>query len=213
MTRKSTKLWLTIVSMFVALSVLCMGVFAMDPDEEIIYRKYKVEKSCKISEIMKNIPEKELWKTLNTLNNLLIGDEQNVRKSYILADYSESMFGIADDVLSRLDVKNGRMYVFAENTMGYNQNSSCWCDCIGGRTNIVGTIVSTMYEAPKDAHLYILSDLENDCQLEFDNKLCKKFEGTITLVYYVNEEEQSKVACDFVKTLQASFPNATIEIC
>ena len=72
MTRKSTKLWLTIVSMFVALSVLCMGVFAMDPDEEIIYRKYKVEKSCKISEIMKNIPEKELWKTLNTLNNLLI---------------------------------------------------------------------------------------------------------------------------------------------
>lgn len=45
MTRKSTKLWLTIVSMFVALSVLCMGVFAMDPDEEIIYRKYKVEKS------------------------------------------------------------------------------------------------------------------------------------------------------------------------
>ena len=51
MTRKSTKLWLTIVSMFVALSVLCMGVFAMDPDEEIIYRKYKVEKSCKISEI------------------------------------------------------------------------------------------------------------------------------------------------------------------
>ena len=196
MTRKSTKLWLTIVSMFVALSVLCMGVFAMDPDEEIIYRKYKVEKSCKISEIMKNIPEKELWKTLNTLNDLLIGDEQNVRKSYILAD-----------------VKNGRMYVFAENTMGYNQNSSCWCDCIGGRTNIVGTIVSTMYEAPKDAHLYILSDLENDCQLEFDNKLCKTFEGTITLVYYVNEEEQSKVACDFVKTLQASFPNATIEIC
>ena len=82
---------------------------------------------------------------------------------------------------------------------------------IGGETDIVGAINVALREAPKDAHLYILSDLGDNCEDVFDEDACSSFEGIVTIVYYHSGYEYS--ARKFIERMQAQMPKATFEIC
>lgn len=164
-----------------------------DPDEDLLYRTTEVDE-----DMLKNLEtlsdEKDVAKTANTLNNAILEDMEIPRESYILGDCSGSMAAFQEDVLQKVQVSEGKKY--------YD---------IGGATDIVEAINVALKEAPKDAHIYLLSDLGNNCESVFDEDACSSFEGIVTIVYYPSEYEYS--VRKFIERMQAQMPKATFEIC
>ena len=155
--------------------------------------------------------EKDVAKTANTLNNAILEDMEIPRESYILGDCSGSMAAFQEDVLQKVQVSEGKKYVFAEKSEEFSENRSVLDYDIGGATDIVEAINVALKEAPKDAHIYLLSDLGNNCESVFDEDACSGFEGIVTIVYYPSEYEYS--VRKFIERMQAQMPKATFEIC
>ena len=181
-----------------------------DPDEDPMYRPTTVDE-----ELLENLEtlsdEKEVAKTANTLNNSILEDMEIPRESYILGDCSGSMAAFQEDVLQKVKVGDGKKFVFAEESEEFSENKSILDYNIGGATDIVGAINNALKEAPKDAHLYILSDLGDNCEGVFDETVCNNFEGTVTIVYYPSGYEYS--VRKFIERMQTQMPKATFEIC
>lgn len=165
-----------------------------DPDEDPMYRTTEVDEDM-LENLETLSDEKDVAKTANTLNNAILEDMEIPRESYILGDCSGSMAAFQEDVLQEEFSAN-------RSILDYN---------IGGATDIVGAINNALKEAPKDAHLYILSDLGDNCEGVFDETVCNNFEGTVTIVYYPSGYEYS--ARKFIERMQAQMPKATFEIC
>ena len=182
-----------------------------DPDEDPMYRPTEVDE-----DVLENLAtlsdEKDVAKTANTLNNAILEDMEIPRESYILGDCSGSMAAFQEDVLQKVQVSEGRKYVFAESSEEFSENKSIWDYDIGGATDIVGAINVALKEAPKDAHLYLLSDLEDNCGGVFDEDICNSFEGIVTIVYYSAGDDYG-FGKDFIEKMQMQMPKATFEIC
>lgn len=164
-----------------------------DPDEDPMYRTTEVDEDM-LENLETLSDEKDVAKTANTLNNAILEDMEIPRESYILGDCSGSMAAFQEDVLQKVQVSEGKKY--------YD---------IGGATDIVEAINIALKEAPKDAHIYLLSDLGNNCESVFDEDACSSFEGIVTIVYYPSEYEYS--VRKFIERMQAQMPKATFEIC
>ena len=181
-----------------------------DPDEDPMYRPTTVDE-----ELLENLEtlsdEKDVAKTANTLNNAILEDMEIPRESYILGDCSGSMAAFQEDVLQKVQVSEGKKYVFAEKSEEFSANRSILDYNIGGATDIVKAINVALKEAPKDAHIYLLSDLGDNCESIFDEDACSSFEGIVTIVYYPSGYEYS--ARKFIERMQEQMPKATFEIC
>lgn len=181
-----------------------------NPDEDPMYRTTEVDEDM-LENLETLSDEKDVAKTANTLNNAILEDMEIPRESYILGDCSGSMAAFQEDVLQKVQVSEGKKFVFAEESEEFSENKSILDYNIGGATDIVGAINNALKEAPKDAHLYILSDLGDNCEGVFDETVCSSFKGTVTIVYYPSEYEYS--VRKFIERMQAQMPKATFEIC
>lgn len=181
-----------------------------DPDEDPMYRTTEVDEDM-LENLETLSDEKDVAKTANTLNNAILEDMEIPRESYILGDCSGSMAAFQEDVLQKVQVSEGKKYVFAEKSEEFSENKSILDYNIGGETDIVGAINVALREAPKDAHIYLLSDLVDNCRGVFDEDACSSFEGIVTIVYYHNGYEYS--VRKFIERMQAQMPKATFEIC
>ena len=181
-----------------------------DPDEDLMYRTTEVDEDT-LENLETLSDEKDVAKTANTLNNAILEDMEIPRESYILGDCSGSMAAFQEDVLQKVQVSEGKKYVFAEKSEEFSANRSILDYDIGWTTDIVEAINVALKEAPKDAHIYLLSDLRNNCESVFDEDACSSFEGIVTIVYYPSEYEYS--VRKFIERMQAQMPKATIEIC
>lgn len=114
-------------------------------------------------------------------------------------------------MLQKVKVGDGKKFVFAEESEEFSENKSILDYNIGGATDIVEAINVVLKEAPKDAHIYLLSDLGDNCEGIFDEDACGSFEGIVTIVYYPSEYEYS--VRKFIERMQAQMPKATFEIC
>ena len=161
-----------------------------DPDEDLMYRTTEVDEDM-LENLETLSDEKDVAKTANTLNNAILEDREIPRESYILGDCSGSMAAFQEDVLQKVQVSEGKKYVFAEKSEEFSENRSILDYDIGGATDIVEAINVALKEAPKDAHIYLLSDLGNNCESVFDEDACSSFEGIVTIVYYPSEYEYS----------------------
>lgn len=180
------------------------------PDEDPMYRTTEVDEDM-LENLETLSDEKDVAKTANTLNNAILEDMEIPRESYILGDCSGSMAAFQEDVLQKVQVSEGKKFVFAEESEEFSENKSILDYNIGGATDIVGAINNALKEAPKDAHLYILSDLGDNCEGVFDETVCSSFKGTVTIVYYPSGYEYS--ARKFIERMQAQMPKANFEIC
>ena len=181
-----------------------------DPDEDPMYRTTEgdedmLEKLETLSDV------KDVAKTANTLNNAILEDMEIPRESYILGDCSGSMAAFQEDVLQKVQVSEGKKYVFAEKSEEFSANRSILDYDIGGATDIVEAINVALKEAPKDAHIYLLPDLEDNCSGVFDKNVCQDFEGIITIVYYHNNVYGA--GKNFIKKMQKQMPKVIFEIC
>ena len=181
-----------------------------DPDEDPMYRTTEVDEDM-LENLETLSDEKDVAKTANTLNNAILEDMEIPRESYILGDCSGSMAAFQEDVLQKVQVSEGKKFVFAEESEEFSENKSILDYNIGGETDIVGAINVALREAPKDAHIYLLSDLVDNCNGVFDENACSSFEGIVTIVYYPSGYEYS--ARKFIERMQAQMPKATFEIC
>lgn len=181
-----------------------------DPDEDLMYRTTEVDEDM-LENLETLSDEKDVAKTANTLNNAILEDMEIPRESYILGDCSGSMATFQEDVLQKVQVSEGKKYVFAEKSEEFSANRSILDYDIGGTTDIVEAINVALKEAPKDAHIYLLSDLGNNCESVFDEDACSSFEGIVTIVYYPSEYEYS--VRKFIERMQAQMPKAAFEIC
>lgn len=178
--------------------------------EDPMYRTTEVDEDM-LENLETLSDEKDVAKTANTLNNAILEDMEIPRESYILGDCSGSMAAFQEDVLQKVQVSEGKKFVFAEESEEFSENKSILDYNIGGATDIVGAINNALKEAPKDAHLYILSDLGDNCEGVFDETVCSSFKGTVTIVYYPSGYEYS--ARKFIERMQAQMPKANFEIC
>lgn len=181
-----------------------------DPDEDPMYRTTEVDEDM-LENLETLSDEKDVAKTANTLNNAILEDMEIPRESYILGDCSGSMAVFQEDVLQKVQVSEGRKYVFSEKSEEFSEHRSILDYDIGGATDIVEAINVALKEAPKDAHIYLLSDLEDNCSGVFDKNVCQNFEGIITIVYYPNNVYGA--GKNFIKKMQKQMPKATFEIC
>jgi len=147
--------------------------------------------------------KKTVDKTANTLKTEVEEDEEIPRESYIFADFSGSMTYFHLSVLENLQGISGNKYVFAKYLSKYIPGWDIGAYNIGRTTNIANALNSVYMS--NDAHIYILRDLNDNC--DFQIKPNEEFCGEITIIYYpVNNE----VAMDFIKRLREAYPNATI---
>lgn len=181
-----------------------------DPDEDLMYRTTEVDEDM-LENLETLSDEKDVAKTANTLNNAILEDMEIPRESYILGDCSGSMAAFQEDVLQKVQVSEGKKYVFAEKSEEFSENRSISAYDIGCITDIVEAINVALKEAPKDAHIYLLSDLGDNCESIFDEDACSSFEGIVTIVYYPSGYEYSDRM--FIERMQAQMPKATFEIC
>ena len=121
------------------------------------------------------------------------------------------MAAFQEAVLQKVQVSEGKKYVFAEKSEEFSENRSILDYDIGGATDIVEAINVALKEAPKDAHIYLLSDLGDNCESIFDEDACSSFEGIVTIVYYPSGYEYSDRM--FIERMQSQMPKATFEIC
>ena len=147
--------------------------------------------------------EKTIDKTADTLKNNVEKDSEIPRKSYILADFSGSMNDFQTDVLEKLEGTSGKKYVFAEGMEEFFPGKDTWKYDIGGATDIANALNSVIIS--DDSHIYILSDLNDNCGTEIE--LNESFSGEITIVYYPSDY---RIATGFMKRLREAYPNANI---
>ena len=84
-----------------------------DPDEDLMYRTTEVDEDM-LENLETLSDEKDVAKTANTLNNAILEDMEIPRESYILGDCSGSMEAFQEDVLQKVQVSEGKKYVFSE---------------------------------------------------------------------------------------------------
>lgn len=181
-----------------------------DPDEDPMYRTTEVDEDM-LENLETLSDEKDVAKTANTLNNAILEDMEIPRESYIVGDCSGSMAEFQEDVLQKVQVSEGKKYVFAEKSEEFSENRSISAYDIGCTTDIVEAINVVLKEAPKDAHIYLLSDLGDNCESIFDEDACSSFEGIVTIVYYPSGYEYSDRM--LIERMQSQMPKATFEIC
>ena len=157
----------------------------------------------KEEEWFENSEEKTIEKTADTLKNKLEEDAKIPRESYILADFSGSMTDFQLDVLEKLENTSGEKYVFAEGIEEFVLGKDVWTYDIGGATNIANAL-NTLHMT-SDSHIYILSDLLDNCGTEIE--INKDFVGEITIVYYPSSYIFAKY---FMEQLREAYPNAKI---
>lgn len=157
----------------------------------------------KEEEWFENEEEKTVEQTADTLKKKVKEDSEIPRESYILADFSGSMSDFQLDVLEKLEGTAGKKYVFAEDIEEFVFGKDTWTYNIGGATNIANALNTVNIK--NDSHIYILSDLNDNCETEIESN--EDFVGEITIVYYPVD---FMYAMDFMERLRESYPNATI---
>ena len=150
-----------------------------------------------------NSDEKTVDQTVDTLRDEVEADSRIPRESLILADFSGSMSEFQSDVLEKLEGTVGTRYVFAEDIEEFSIDRDIWSYDIGGATDIANALNSV--DINKNTHVYILSDLNDNCSTEI--KIRQEFEGEITIVYYPNDSWSAK---NFFEKVRNAYPNATI---
>lgn len=147
--------------------------------------------------------QKNVEETANTLQENVETDSEIPRESYILADFSGSMFDFQNDVLEKLENTTGKKYVFSESIAEFVLGKDRWDYNFDGSTDIANAL--NTLNMSNDSHVYILSDLCDNCgtKIEANEDFC----GEITIVYYPTD---SWFALDFMKQLRQAYPNATI---
>ena len=156
----------------------------------------------KEEEWFENSKEKKAKNTADTLKEKLKEDFKVPRESYVFADFSGSMSDFQSDVLEKLKDTNGKKYVFAEEIEEFILKKDAWTYDIGGATDIANAL--NTIDMSNDSHIYILSDLNDNCGTKI--KLKKDFVGEITIVYYPVCYAGAK---DFMEQLRKSYPNAS----
>lgn len=146
--------------------------------------------------------EKDAEKTADTLKEKIRKDAKIPRESYVFADFSRSMSDFQSDVLEKLKDAEGKKYVFAEEIEEFVFGKDVWTYDIGGSTDIANALNSV--DMSNDSHIYILSDLNDNCGTGI--KLNKDFMGEITIVYY---PVYYASAINFMERLRESYPNAS----
>ena len=154
-------------------------------------------------EWFENSQEKTEEGTVDTLRGQIEEDAEIPRNSYIFADFSGSMYEFQLDVLEKLEGTSGKKYVFAEDIEEFVLRKDTGEYNIGSSTNIVNALNKVDMEY--DSHIYILSDLNDNCGASF--VLNEKFVGEITIVYY---PEDYNFAMDFMELMKDAYPNAII---
>ena len=149
-----------------------------------------------------NSKEKKAENTADTLKEKLKEDSKVSRESYVFADFSGSMSDFQSDVLEKLKDTDGKKYVFAEEIEEFNLEKDAWTYDIGGSPDIANALNSV--DLSNDSHIYILSDLNDNCGTKI--RLKEDFVGEITIVYYPVCYAGAK---DFVEQLRKSYPNAS----
>lgn len=152
---------------------------------------------------LENSDEKTVDQTVDTLREEVEADSRIPRESIILADFSGSMSEFQSDVLEKLEGTAGTRYVFAESIEEFSIDKDIWSYDIGGATDIANAL--NCIDINKNTHIYILSDLNDNCGTEI--KICREFEGEITIVYYPNDFRSAK---KFFGKVRNAYPNATI---
>lgn len=151
----------------------------------------------------KDSEEKTVEATVDVLIRQMEEDLSIPRESYILADFSGSMISFQEDVLMKLEGASGKRYVFAEDVEEFVYGKDCLLYDIGGATNIANVLNTICFNS--DSHIYLLSDLNDNCGTEIE--LNEDFCGEITIVYYPVDY---MYANDFMQRLRAAYPNAII---
>ena len=164
-------------------------------------KKEKIYKILKDDWLLKK-EDKKAEKTAQTLRKQLKKDDEKSLKSYVLADFSGSMFEFYSDVLKKLKHTSGEKYIFAEKIKKYEKRTS---DNLGGATDIANALNFIFDKKKKYMHIYLLSDLNDNC--DFSIKKNKVFKGEITIVYYQNDYYDAK---QFFKKVKLAYPNAKI---
>lgn len=150
-----------------------------------------------------NSGEKTVDQTADTLREEIEADSRIPRESVILADFSGSMSEFQSDVLEKLEGTTGRKYVFAEEIEEFSVEKEPWLYNIGGATDIANALNTVSIS--NDSHIYILTDLNDNCGTQLT--MNEAFQGEITIGYYPND---SWMAMSFFKELQQAYPNAKI---
>lgn len=169
-----------------------------DYDVSVIPEEKDQEKEWFEDSEQKNVEE-----TANTLQENVETDSEIPRESYILADFSGSMFDFQNDVLEKLENTTGKKYVFARSIAEFVLGKDRWDYNLGGATDIANAL--NTLNMSNDSHVYILSDMCDNCGTEIEAN--EDFYGEITIVYYPTN---SSFALDFMKRLRQAYPNATI---
>ena len=167
------------------------------------------------SEIPKEKKEEEDWfktsekknvdKTAHTLKKSIESDSSIPIDSYILADFSGSMCEFQADVLEKLEDTSGKKYVFANDIEEFIPDKNPLEYNIGGATDIANALNTIAINSKTDSHIYILTDLNNNCDTILQSN--DKFTGKITIVYYPSFYN---LAMYFMKQLRSAYPNAII---
>lgn len=138
-----------------------------------------------------------------TLKKNMKKDSDESKKSYVLADFSGSMVDFQNDVLRKIKSASGKKYVFAEDITEFVNGEDPIFYNIGAITDIANAF--NKIDISDDSHIYLLSDLVDNCGSKIRKN--KDFHGEITIVYYHGDQDFAK---RFMNQLREAYPNASI---
>ena len=149
--------------------------------------------------------EKNIEKTAKILKEDIKDDSEKEKDSYIFADFSGSMYEFYEDVLNKLEETEGKKYVFAEDVAEFNPQKKRHEYNIGGATDIAKTLNTV--KTGNDAHIYLLTDLGDNCGTSIITN--EDFVGEVTIIYYYQYDELNE---NFFKELKEAYPNMQLTI-
>lgn len=157
-------------------------------------------------EWIESVDSKEPEEIINIIQESLKEDESIPRKIYILGDFSGSMFEYNDDVMQKLNSYTGEKYVFGGKVEKFSSDRDLEDYDIDTSSTDIANAFNALSNVETDAHIYLLSDLQDNVGTEL--KTNKAFRGEITLVVYGTE--YSYAPSRFIQRLRRAFPNATL---
>lgn len=156
-------------------------------------------------EWLEEVEPKDADEIVDILQEALKEDESIPRKSYVLGDFSGSMSSFHSDVMSKLENFVGEKYVFAGKVQKFSSGMDVYDYDINQGSTDIANAFNALSEVETDAHIYLLSDLQDNAGTAM--KQNDDFVGEITIVYYPG---YAYAFYSFIGKLRKAFPNATL---